>query len=217
MHVRTTSLSLLAAAPVLGFTLWSAQAGASVINCNTLDPDISDRVTPSTGCQILEPIGGNTNDSLSVINDNQFFGFNDWLFDGKWEAPQGGGPLFNDPDDPSAFIDVDGDEVGGEWSLALPDFWDNNSELMFIFKDGAFTNLVGYLIETNATGGTYQTPFTFPPFEHQGQGVEQTDISHISVYYRANGVHISEPGVLALFGLGLIGLAWSARRRSHNV
>ena len=223
--VNTKTLSPLfpAVALAVGVAL-GVPAHASLIDCDspTLDTDISGRVTPSIGCQILEPISGpnsNVNDSLSLINEEMYFGHDDWLFDGKWEDPTPSGadallPLIPDPDAPATLIDFDGDAQSGNWTLLNNSLWDLYSDLMFIFKDGANTNLVGYLMEVGATEGSYDSPFISPPFEFQGSGPR--DISHISIYMRENGVQIPAPGVLGLFGLGLLGLGWTLRRRRSD-
>lgn len=201
------SLALLLA----GGMLAAGSATASVINCSDLDGDLDNKVNPNQGCQVLEPIDGNVNDNVTVINNAEFFGYSDWLFDGKYEDENGN--LINDPEDPASIVSFSGDAQSGTWELVDLDFWSNFENLMFVFKDGGNTNLVAYDILNGALGGDYATPFTEPPFPLPGAG-EDRDISHISVYYRGNGNgEVPAPGSLLLVGLGLVMLGWALRRR----
>lgn len=217
MNAKTLSPLFPAVVLAVGVA-FGVPAHASLIDCNTLDPDISGKVTPSIGCQILEPLGGNVNDftggtdsSAWTVNTNSFFGYSDWLFDGKWEDPDEDGlnPLFNDG---ASLVAFDGDAQSGTWTLLNNNLWSLYSDLMFIFKDGANTNLTGYLMQVGAQNGTYESPFISPPFEFDREGAR--DISHISIYMRGNGVPVPAPGILGLLGIGLIGLGLFTRRRT---
>ncbi len=205
--VRGGTLALLLA----GGMIAAGSASASVINCSDLDGNLGDKVTPNQGCQVLEPLDGNVNTSLTVVNNAEFFGYSDWLFDGKYEDTNGN--LINDPNDPATIVSFSGDAQSGTWELVVLDFWSNFENLMFAFKDGADTNIVAYDMLNGALGGTYATPLTAPPFDLSGAG-EDRDISHISVYYRGNGNNeVPTPGSLLLVGIGLVMLGWALRRR----
>jgi len=214
MHANR--LSVLSAATLLACGVgFAGNAQAMLSDCSTLTGDVEDQVTPNIGCQILQPLGANENDftggsdpSLWTVNMEEFFGFDDWLFDGKWEDPGDGTDLVEDDEDPPTLADFSGDAQSGTWGLDDVSLF---SDLMFVVKDGNDTNLVGYLIDVGFVGeGDYASPFTNPPFDVNNP----RDISHISIYARGEGVEIPAPGILGLMGIGLLGLfAAGARRR----
>lgn len=197
----------------------AALTDAALTECSDEGGSLGGKVTPNDGCQILEPLGNNDNDSVGgndpsawTVNEEKFFDFSDWWFDGKWQAPgDDERELIEDEDDEPTLADFVGDSSSGTWSL-------NNdvsafSDLMFVFKDGGNTNLVGYLIDVEFdVTGEYASPFTTPPFDIN----EEKNISHISIYARREGVQIPAPGILGLMGIGLVGLfaAGSGRRRA---
>lgn len=211
--------SYLLSASALGLAMGlaiSGTASASFISCiNTssdsgTDYNISTRVSTATGCTILAPLSGpstgQANDvpQPSFVNTEGFFGISNWLFDGKWELPGG-------PDSSSLFNFTGGGSSGGVSYVGGI----STSDIMFVFKDGNDTNLVGYLVPM--LSGNYSTPFTNPPFTFRG-APNGKDVSHISVYYREGGggtppQQIPEPGVLLLMGAGLLGLGLARRRK----
>ncbi len=187
----------------------SAQAEADFAPCVGTGYDIRTLVSVATDCTLLLPLDGNQNDTPlpDFVNDAGFFGLTDWLFDGKWNSTDSG---FVDSSDLYRF-DVDGDGVSGAFTYVGGT---DIADIMFVFKDGAGTNLVGYRLLPG--DGTYQTPFTSPPFPLTGRAT-QKDTSHISVYYREGGTppaQIPAPGTLLLVGAGLAGLGWMRRRKA---
>ena len=76
--------------------------------------------------------------------------------------------------------------------------------------NGQPATYVGYLIEHDATFGTYLSPFINP------KSGNPKDISHISVYYREGGSEITptpEPGTWLLLDTGLLGMVGYGWRR----
>ncbi|XSG86531.1 MAG: PEP-CTERM sorting domain-containing protein [Methylohalobius sp. ZOD2] len=230
MHKKLITRTLAASWMAVGL-LYAGNSSASTIACNdgSLGADITDKVNPNEGCLILEPLDANDNDSVSppadtfTVNQETFFGHDDWLFDGKYDE------LPDSPVDNSDLFDFTGDAESGNFSyVGDTPFSDFFSDIMFVFKDGNDTNLVGYLIDMDSlldpgdfnNLGNYASPFVEPPFDFSGEGPR--NISHISVYYReaedGNGGGpggIPEPAPLALLAAGLIGMGWMRRGKSQ--
>ena len=206
---KLTSTSGFAVLLLAGGMLAAGSASASTITC---PDDNKDKVTPNQGCEILEPLDGNDpvtgSGGEELINDAGFFSYSDWLLDGKYDVVNGN--MEPDDGDPASLVSFSGDSQSGTWELVEADFWDHYANLMFVFKDGGDTNLVGYDILNGALAGDYASPFTEPPFEFPGTGPR--DISNVSVFYRPNG-EVPAPGSLLLVGLGLVMLGWALRRR----
>lgn len=211
MKTLKASLAQFASLSALGVALSFTAAGtanAAFLSCVGDGYDISGKVSTATNCTILSPLNGAENDTLNptlFVNDNSFFGISDWSFDGKWNSTVNGFV------DSSSLFDFTGGGPAGTFSYEGP--LAGISDLMFVIKDGAGTNLVGYLV--TASDGTYSTPFTNPPFPLSGQS-KVKDVSHISVYYREGGTppsQIPEPGMLLLMGAGLMGLGLARRRK----
>jgi len=204
------TLSRLASLSALGLVLGvvaAAPARADFISCTGTGYDISGKVSNAFDCTILGPLNGNQNDNPlpGFVNGEAFFGISDWLFDGKWNSSDNGFV------DSSSLFDFTGGGVSGGYTYVGGA---GIADIMFVFKDGADTNLVGYLL--TAGNGTYSTPFTNLPFPLSGNSA-QKNVSHISVYYREGGTppsQIPEPGVLMLVGAGLLGLGLARRRKA---
>lgn len=203
MLPRFASLSALG----LALGVVAAPVRADFISCAGAGYDIGGRVSSAFGCTILAPLDGKQNDTPlpGFVNGEGFFGISNWLFDGKWD---GGATGFVDT---SRLFDFAGGGASGGYTYVGGA---GIADIMFVFKDGVGTNLVGYLL--TAGNGTYATPFTNPPFPLTGKSM-QKDVSHISVYYREGGTppsQIPEPGALMLVGAGLLGLGLARRRKA---
>jgi hypothetical protein len=196
----------LAAACFAGLA-FCGTASAAVLACTGTGYDISDRVTNSVGCTILGPLDGKVNDSIKspestyTVNANNFFGFNTWKFDEKYENGK----------DLSALFDFTGAGQSGTYTFEGSNIY---SQLMLVFKSGDNTNLVGYLLNVASPNGNYASPFSNPPFNVP----DTKNISHISVYYRVADPglppsgNVPEPATIAMLGLGLLSMGFVSRR-----
>jgi hypothetical protein len=211
---------------ILGSVFSGAAASASFQPCsgtytNGNSYNIADNVSPTINCTMLLPLGDAVNDSVDppsssyTVNTAAFFGQSDWLFNGKYEInDQGIGT------DGSSFFNFSGGNQSGTFTKAGT--W-SYSDVMFLFKDGGGTNLVGYLINTAVTiGGTYSSPFELTAFP-DANGSGSKGVSHISVYYRdtkpggggsGGPGSVPEPSQLALLAAGLLGMGASRLRKT---
>lgn len=183
-------------------------ANAAVLACSGTGYDISNRVQNSIGCTILGPLDGQVNDSVNgaastyTVNINNFFSFNTWKFDGKYQ----------DGADSSSLFNFTGGGASGTYKFVGSNIY---SQLMLVFKDGQGTNLVGYLVNASSASKDYSTPFSDPPFDLPGNSTSH-DISHISVYYQLGDPPVPptgktpEPGTIAILGLGLLSLGFAS-------
>lgn len=155
-------LTLLATALALAAP---AHAGTMRPSLSACSDSLTGLLPGATACSQVTPLAGMLNDKPGLVNTLGFFGFSDWLFDGKWE---------NGSDNASLF-DFSGNTLAGNYTYTGGS---GIADILMLFKSGRGTNLVGYLV--TAAAGSYVSPFLPSAFP-----VKNTkDISHISVYYR---------------------------------
>jgi hypothetical protein len=195
--------ALFAAAAFAAFS-WGAASAATYTTC---DPTTADDVTNTVGCEISSESQDFLNTSPITVNlDGGFFDFADWVFGGKVGVD----------DD----YDGDGEGLSGSFDLSSVAALIGKA-VMVVFKDGAGTTLVGYMMSPGATTADWESPFHTPDFD-----VKNTkEVSHISVYYRecAQGsfgcpedIVVPLPGALPLLAGGLIGAGAFLRRKSRK-
>lgn len=184
--------------------LWAVPAQASTVDCY---PATLTKVQYAVDCEkSLTATQDFLNTDPTTVNSEMFFGYTDWAFLKK--------------DDPA------GNGQTGTWSLTNNE-WLTYANIMLIFKDGNGTTLLGYLLGSPNTSGTWSSPFSMPEFnvcnQNQPDCTTIKNVSHISYY--ARGVappgggdppppSVPEPSPLLLMMMGMAGLFCVRRFRS---
>jgi len=180
--------------------IWGITGSAQAVPCSDTTSGIFTDSGFTTAAYSTCHDGGSTNDSATELNTQSVFGFTDWVYlDKTGEA----GPV-----DIGLSITGQGD-IEGEWSFN-PATWSAYNFITIVLKDGG----------TAPDGDKWSAYLIDPAGLSSGwwrYGLDDSgsykQISHLSVYAREGANNVSEPGMLGLLGLGLVGLGIARRRR----
>jgi hypothetical protein len=112
--------------------------------------------------------------------------------------------------------------TSGEWVFS-GNFWSTYDNVMLVFDSVSEIDPVGYLLDGESTSGAWDTPFIDTVFD-----ISDSDVSQISYYGAGQSTSpgpgpspdpdpnttVPEPQTLLLFGLGLVGLVYSRKRKT---
>lgn len=233
-----TTLTLLSAALMMGALAGGAHAAPTLCSAPGAHPDglsVSDMTFQTK----------NANDCYGVVegNDNATNIWTDtgWTLFAKDNTPGSdtGGTILGI----TFVLDAtpEGGATSGSWTLSwtqtgLPGY-DLTMDVVGVLKAG--NQFASYLFEdlkftSNDSGaGTWEIAYTFT--NKKNKEITQ-DLSHLSLYYKnavhssssssnssgpasssTNGSQVSEPGMLGLIGLGLLGQAFLLRQRRRRL
>jgi len=156
-------------------------------------PAITGAVGGSVGCEVSTLTQDYLNsDPIAVNMGSGFFNNTDWSFLNKTEK-----------------VDVDDDDLNtGSQENLLGAGSSAFNEYLLVYKDGKFTTLVGYLLDSAPTSVTWSNPFIQAQFPGIPGGFK--DVSHISVYGRNHQAPMTASA--PALGLLIAGLALARRR-----
>jgi hypothetical protein len=175
---------LIGATALLAFS-----AQAVPVDCPTSPTNYVGLVSGASACQYDTEVSQDFNHDPLTVNTQGFFGASDWSVITHGQNQSG---------------------TSGSWALD-PANWGNFAEIMLVFKGGNANSgsfLVSFLLETDVSSGTWESPFKSPLFDFRNP----RDLSHISYYGRGEGVSVPESSPLALMLLGLLGLGFARRK-----
>jgi hypothetical protein len=195
MRARSFAVALVAA----GLVSFAVTSHAALLGCPssfTTSPtakveNLFGTSTAVNGCQYIAPSDQNNVASLANVNAAGFFDHGDWQSNGQTQKE-----------------DFFSSGLAGLWSIANVDF--AAFDYMIVFKDGRDTNLIAFSFNELFSFGSWSSPFQNPPFENLKQTKE---VSHLSIFRRGGEQQVSEPGILGLFGIGLLALGFLRRKQ----
>ncbi len=212
-------ITLLSACAFAAITISS-----SAIHAAPCSAYVANSVTNTAGCELGSISQDFLLDPLQV-NVDAIFGYNDWNFIARDNAPEGGGFGTSESGDTGVNTDltlVGGTTGAGTWAIAEALF-ETYGNLLLVFKGGNGQVIepgeyVSYLLDGSFFSGNYiRSPFI------NSNNSNQTGISHISLYGQGepddgddgpSPVPLPAGGVLLLTGLA--GLSAAARRRKRK-
>ncbi|MBE9030770.1 PTPA-CTERM sorting domain-containing protein [filamentous cyanobacterium LEGE 11480] len=203
-------VSLVAVAAVTAAVGFGKPASAMSLACSAISPDVTSNVTGTSGCELGS--ANNDNPIPGQVNNDMFFGFDDWIFAGKDE---GGGAL----EDQIGVGYVPGTSTAGSYDISAV-VQSNWSDVLLVFKGGNNSNpqrvvdgrtissFVGYRIDPTAGfTGDWTSPFS------NTNNPNLKAVSHLSLYYREGTPAIPTPAMLP----GLIGMGVAALRKRKSL
>ena len=159
----------------------------------------------SDGTGSVECLDGipETNDSVDLLNDNFYFGYNDWIYLSKQEV--GGSPNLEEPIDIDLTLSPTTGTNTGTYSFN-PTAWSIYDDIIIVLKDGGIPGpnndayrWFAYLLGEGVSSGEW----TYPGGKN---------LSHLSVYGR-EASPVAEAATMLLLGIGLVGLAGFGRNK----
>lgn len=223
-HLASGLLALsltLGASGAVAIPSYCPAPAADSVNADGLSREnVSFRSSPSDDCYGI----GSGNDSLSLVNSLPLFG-------GGWVASITDG---GDPVTLTGFLGLNWtlsapqDQQSGNWTLTIADPGLNSLpatvDMMVVLKGGR--SWAAYLFDDESFSGIGTSTGTFD-IRFQNHGSQIPGLGHMTLYLRSGlepsscelapgcgreARPLSEPGSLALFGLGLAALAFIRRR-----
>jgi hypothetical protein len=187
----------------------SIQVNAGFMPCGSTDGTVT-RTWTFNSATACDSGPGNPNSTSDITDLGGDFAGTTWTKEGD----------VTDTGDNSSLLDVEltsgtwgGKDIEGTWTL-VDDFWSWFDEAVFTVHVGGNwqsdpDDFGAFVIEENQLSGTWSFLQETTATNGGGGG---GGLSNVSIW---TGPHkVPEPGILALFGLGLLGLGF-ARRRTH--
>ena len=148
-------------------------------------------LTTSTDCENFNGGGPLGNDTQSNITASEpLFGITDWTLGSRSGSSAG--------DDAIILLGVVNGGSSGSWSVSS---FNGFTDVFLTLKAG--NGFAAYLLDTTVTSGDWTTEF----------GLDNKDLSHMSLYYSPGVPQVPVPAAFWLFGTALVGFIGLSRRR----